>query len=61
MLGSATVANEILEGISNVLIIGFGNVTNSIESQFVTEDLAANVPSEGFLLEMQSISCKFGI
>ena len=44
MLWSAIVTHEILEGISNTLIIGFRNMMNSIKSQFVTEDLAANVP-----------------
>ena len=61
MLGRAMVTCKIIEGIPNVLIVGLGNVTNSIEPQFMAEGLTANIPSERFLLEIQSISCKFSI
>ena len=45
VLRSATITCEILECITNTFIIRLGDVTSSIKSQFVAEDLAANVPS----------------
>ena len=46
VLRSTKIRHEILECITNTFIIGLGNVTNSIESQFVAEDLAANISCE---------------
>ena len=46
VLRGATIMCEILEGIANVFIISLRDVTNSIESRFTAEDLAANTPSE---------------
>ena len=46
MLRGTMVTCKILEGIHNALIIGFGDVMNSTESQLMAENLAANVPSE---------------
>ena len=56
--GTPQSLKKVLEGISNTLIIGFGNMMSRIKSGFVTEDLATNIPSEGFLLKTWSVCCK---